>query len=405
MDVATLTMTAVALEAESVRAAARRLDRSPSAVSAAVARFSAEISVPLITRAGVRSSLTLDARRIRPTVIRAAALAGALVAPDRAVGEAQAAAAASTVSFVALQRFGIVCTQGSIRRASRSLGLGQPQLTQQIRRLERELGRTLLERTPQGVRPTAAGAAVVAALPDLEASLAGLSEQAADRFRAASLAVRLGAIMPLGHQSAIARVVAGLIVRWKAERPRQPLQVTTGSAEQLLAALEENRVDVGLLDSDSLPPGLGARVISRTRLALVGRPDLVTGRTAAEILAAVPLALPSRATGLRQLVDRHLSERGVDLRPDVTEVESIPILASLVRDFGFVSILPLSAIGDDDALQAVPLDPPVEMTLSLVWGASDGARRHAALIAELLAGVIGTGAGRSGSVRDRHEKL
>src|ERR671922_2414994 len=80
-----------------------------------------------------------------------------------------------------LECFVAVADEGSFTKAARRLKLSQPSLSQQIRRLERELGGELVERLPRGIRLTAAGAAF---LPQAEASVRA-AERAATSVRAA----------------------------------------------------------------------------------------------------------------------------------------------------------------------------------------------------------------------------
>lgn len=61
-----------------------------------------------------------------------------------------------------LSYFVAVAEEGSFNRAAARLLLSQPSLSRQIRDLERELGKTLLERSAQGVAPTPAGVALLA---------------------------------------------------------------------------------------------------------------------------------------------------------------------------------------------------------------------------------------------------
>jgi DNA-binding transcriptional LysR family regulator len=56
-----------------------------------------------------------------------------------------------------LQYFVAIAEEGSFTRAATRLLVAQPSLSQQMKRLERELGGQLLERLPNGVRLTAAG--------------------------------------------------------------------------------------------------------------------------------------------------------------------------------------------------------------------------------------------------------
>ena len=59
-----------------------------------------------------------------------------------------------------LLRYFVVATEeGNVTRAAERLGISQPALSQQLRRLERDLQAVLLERSKRGVTPTSAGQA------------------------------------------------------------------------------------------------------------------------------------------------------------------------------------------------------------------------------------------------------
>src|SRR4051794_37089433 len=68
-----------------------------------------------------------------------------------------------------LHYFLAIADEGSFTRAAEPLLFAQPSLSQQIKSLERELGGSLLERLPKGVRLTAAGKAF---LPEARAAVA-----------------------------------------------------------------------------------------------------------------------------------------------------------------------------------------------------------------------------------------
>lgn len=389
MDIATLMMTHVVLDCSSIREAARRLQRPPATISAAVKRFERIVAVPLLQRAGSSSLLTLEARRVEKEVATAAGLAMRMISPKLAAPAAERFCAQAMISMTALRRFLTVAEVGSVRRAARAIELGQPQLTQQIARMESAIGATLLRRSPSGVTLTAAGRTIVALLPEIEDRLRRVSRKADERFRSSSTTVRLATAIPLGHDSNIARLMAFLAANWQSQRRKQPLFLTSGTAEELFAGLKDKRFDLALVDSETIPEDFAARPLFTSRLALVGARDLLARPTATiDLVRDHPLALPSRRTGLGQAAHRLLAQL---LGPDdidaltLVEMDSIPVIANLMIDFGFLSILPESALSAlDTALATRRLEPAVELTLSLIWSRTDAAHRAARQILNML---------------------
>ncbi len=91
------------------------------------------------------------------------------------------------VSLRLLRAFLAVSREGNVGRAAAAMYVSQPSLSQDIRRLEREVGVTLFVRTPQGVMLTAAGEAL---RQDVQTALT-LFERGVERARAAAAALRL----------------------------------------------------------------------------------------------------------------------------------------------------------------------------------------------------------------------
>ena len=81
-----------------------------------------------------------------------------------------------------LRYFVAVADEGQMTRAAKKLAIAQPALSQAISQLEAELGLTLLERHPRGVRLTAAGSAF------LEKARAVVASEESVRHTAESLA-------------------------------------------------------------------------------------------------------------------------------------------------------------------------------------------------------------------------
>src|SRR5690606_14007600 len=64
------------------------------------------------------------------------------------------------MDFRQLRYFANIVESGSLAKASRQLFIAQPALSQQIAKLEAEVGRSLLNRSARGVTPTESGLAL-----------------------------------------------------------------------------------------------------------------------------------------------------------------------------------------------------------------------------------------------------
>jgi DNA-binding transcriptional LysR family regulator len=118
------------------------------------------------------------------------------------------------VNLRQLEYFVVIAQEGSFTRASERLLVAQPSLSQQIRALESELGGSLLERLPRGVRLTMAGQSF---LPEAQAAISH-----ADRARrSARMAFGLesGQLAIATNTSAAAGILPSVLKRWQALHP------------------------------------------------------------------------------------------------------------------------------------------------------------------------------------------
>jgi LysR family nitrogen assimilation transcriptional regulator len=380
MDTTTLILVDAVLAASGLRPAARQTGRPAATIAAALARMEAALSVPLAERAGSGLALTLEARRLAVPLARVAALARTLYAPGTDPF-------ASAVKLQALERFDEIAAHGSIRRAARGLGMGQPQLTRQVAHMEAALGHVLLQRGNGGSALTPEGEAVHATARELLALWHELSRTAGARFRKAETTVRLGSVIPLGYESEIARQLANLTASWLKQRPRQPLFVSSTTAEDLLRGLKSGLYDIAFLDTEELPPDLDGAPISTTPLALIGADG-----GAASVAAALDgrqLAVPSARSGLRQRIDRVLADHLCATERDaltLIEIDSIPVILNLVLHHGFVSVLPqasTAAIRPD--LPRLPLPGAYDMRFWLCWVKGSGRESIGRAVLEVMA--------------------
>ena len=135
-----------------------------------------------------------------------------------------------------------VVARGSFSAAAEALSYSQSAVSQAIATLEGEVGTTLIERDRRGVRPTAAGAALVghtegilAQIEAAEAEVATIAGGRAGRLRVASFPTAGASLMPLA------------IASFRVAYPDVTLSLVEGEPEEIAPRLRSGEFDLALL--------------------------------------------------------------------------------------------------------------------------------------------------------------
>ncbi|MGD9476081.1 LysR family transcriptional regulator [Shinella sp. G-2] len=385
MDLSTLCLVHSILEERGIRRAAVASGRPASSASAALRRVEAVLSVPLVRRDGQALVPTLEAEARLPRFSEIAHAATALAA----LGTGTATVPA--IPLPALARFAAAARAGSINAAAKNLGLGQPQLTRQLSHLEQTIGCKLLDRSAAGISCTPAGLEALTLAERIGTAWEALYVASAERFRRSAATWRLGTVIPFGHESEIAALLARLAVKWRAARPRQPLFLSSTTADDLVSGLKTRRFDLILLDTDRYPAEFDGQLIGRSQLALAAPLALEEAerQDIAALLRRYPIAVPSPRSGLRQMTDRFLEAAlspADRARLTLVEVDSIPVIINLVLDHGHLSVLPEHSVANiAPPPTLLPLDAAYQQSLSLVWPRDALSRQAAETMLALLA--------------------
>ncbi|MDM7829758.1 LysR family transcriptional regulator [Cellulomonas edaphi] len=183
-----------------------------------------------------------------------------------------------------------IADTGTITGAAALLGVGQPAVSQQVRRLERRLGTALLDRSGRTVRLTEAGEVLAR-----HGAAVGVALRAATAEVAALTGLRAGRVRLVAFPSSSATLVPRALVALRASHPG--LQVTLDEAEppEALRALRSGECDVALAFDY---PGVG---LGRGEDDLAG---LVTRHLLDEpMLVALPDGHPASGDDVLQLAD------------------------------------------------------------------------------------------------------
>jgi DNA-binding transcriptional LysR family regulator len=143
-----------------------------------------------------------------------------------------------------------VADAGGIRRAALAIGVAQPGVTAQLKRIEQDLGVKLFERRAEGIVPTPHGTQFIAEARDLLARFDDLvaSTRAVSHGVDPSTTLRVGAT-DSRHLPRVLRALAHVL-------PGCDHEISVGGEpDDVLAAAEEGRLDVVVLTEHAHRPG------------------------------------------------------------------------------------------------------------------------------------------------------
>jgi DNA-binding transcriptional LysR family regulator len=142
-----------------------------------------------------------------------------------------------------------VARHRSFSRAAEELSLTQSAVSQQVSALERQLGVRLLERGRGGVRPTAAGDALLAHAQALADRLALAGTQLAELAVQQRRELRVG-----GFGSALATVVPRAVARLLARNRDLEVRLADAPLEELAARVGSGELHAAVLFQDAAAP-------------------------------------------------------------------------------------------------------------------------------------------------------
>jgi LysR family transcriptional regulator, transcription activator of glutamate synthase operon len=279
-----------------------------------------------------------------------------------------------------------VARHRSFTRAALDLHIAQSALSQQVGRLERELGVELLRRTTRRVDVTEAGELVLARGRRAIAEADGVRADLDALQGLVRGTLRLGGVPPVGPVHP-----AALIADFTRAHPGVAVTVREDVAFTLLGQLRDGSLDLvmALVDPGDHDGLEGVRLLDE-ELVLVtqlNHPLVQAKRVPAERLAGEALVTYGAGSTLRDVLLTLVP--GGRVVAEANELETVRELVA--RGLG-VTLMPRSVVASHGERLAIrPLSPRYALPVSLVWRAGERPTPAAQAFREHLLSTMGSG--------------
>lgn len=267
----------------------------------------------------------------------------------------------------ALRILTLVADLGSISAAARAVRISQPSASKRVQVLERQLGLELLDRRTRGAVLTDHGRmvsgwcrAVVEASDALVTGSAALSARAAEQ-------------LSIGASQTIAEYLAPA---WLGEFRRRvgkpPVRLRVANSQGVIAALRAREIELGFVETPTLPADLLSREVATDRLVLVAAPDhpLARRRTPVSRRQLATMQLASREDGSGTRDTLHVAMEHT-MAPPAVELDSNAAVKVLVGSGSYPAVISELAVATelrDGRLVEIPLaGVDLSRSLTAVW--------------------------------------
>jgi DNA-binding transcriptional LysR family regulator len=261
-----------------------------------------------------------------------------------------------------------VADHGSLTKAGEELYLSQSAVSQQIRRLEEELGVEVFHRTSRSVELTAEGRVILGYAQRVLAEVDGMHTELDELSGLISGELRIGGVYPTGPYD-----LFGLLADFRSAHPGVSVHMIETTQEDVLVALRADDLDCAFaaVDPDALGDEFAATLIWQDELvvalpgdhALCGQESITFEELATEDMIAY-----RDNSALRRRLERTLDERGLQPRNAFicTEMAAVRGLAS--KGLG-VALIPRSvAEQPGPPIELRPVGPErLTWPIALVW--------------------------------------
>jgi DNA-binding transcriptional LysR family regulator len=236
-----------------------------------------------------------------------------------------------------LKVFRTVAEHLNFREAAERLFLTQPAITLQIKALEDELGVRLFDRTANRVSLTSHGSLLLRYAKKIAAIISKVEQELSAPDGRASGELSLGISTTIAQY-----VLPRLLGAFLDEHPRVQFSLHSGNTSQIVQALLEDKVSVGLIEGPARHRGIRAEPFMQDELVLIAPPAFESDLLSRDELVRSNLLMREHGSGSRHVVETALEKAGARVKSfkKVMHLDSTETIKSAVEaglGVGFVS--------------------------------------------------------------------
>ena len=207
-----------------------------------------------------------------------------------------------------LRTIAAVARNGSFTKAAEELYLAQSAISQQIRRLETELGVEVFRRTSRKVELTAEGRVILGYAQRVLAEVDGLHSELEELTGLLSGQLRIGGVYPTGPYD-----LFGMLADFRAAHPGVAIHMVEDTQDGVLAALRADELDCAFtaLNPDALGNEFAATLLWEEEIVVAlpaGHALCARDHVTFEQLAAEDLIAYRENSALRRRLERTMAD-------------------------------------------------------------------------------------------------
>ncbi|RHW38370.1 LysR family transcriptional regulator [Lysinibacillus yapensis] len=237
-----------------------------------------------------------------------------------------------------LQYFREIVNQGSISKAAESLNIAQPPLSQLLKKMENELGTTLIHRYRKKWELTETGEILFDYANQTLSQMDALKQQILEIEEGSSGKVRIGV------STSCSNILVDFVSKYHANYPNVKIFIITGTSEDILDKLKKDEIDLAVVLRPNHFEQFESKILKEQHATLIVPKlwgNVFSNAFSLETLASYPFILLGAMEGhsFHESLLSYFESNG--LKPNIViESKNIAMVVALVNKGLGISIIP-----------------------------------------------------------------